>query len=189
MLLNTKLNLLKLYILRFIILLICCSCLDVHAGTRGRVMAFIDISTPPFVDGKDAVIALRRLINVPGKKTCWACAPQNRHIAGISLLYAKKLPDGITYQLVKSSVNNTNTAKIKLQTILAGFKDPLDGAKLDGLYAYEHTDKQLTIYAISAVANEKIGKLTINIKERISLLDLDNALEKAAHTIQFNPSF
>lgn len=175
-------------ILRLItILLLCCLNITAQAGARGRVMAFIDISTPPFIDGKDNVIALRRLINVDGKSPCWACAPQNRNYQGISILYAKKLPAGITYQAVKSTVNNDLVAKKTLQKAMATFKDKQDGAMLDGLYAYEHSAKMLNIYIISPVANEKIGKLSLAINDGISLRDLDDYLEKAARKIVFYP--
>ena len=170
-----------------ILLIICCSCSVVQAGVRGRVLAFIDISAPPFVDGKDKVIALRRLINVPGKKRCWACAPQNRSAAGISLLYVKKLPDGITYDAVKATIHHDDMAKKNLQKAMAIFKDAKDGAQIDGLYVYEHAENKVHLYMISPLANQKIGKLTVTVKANISLRELDDLLEKAAFKIAFYP--
>jgi hypothetical protein len=162
-----------------------------HAGARGHVMAFIDISPPPYVDGKANMIALRKLEKLEGKEDCWACAAGERSDWGISILYVKKLPDGIRYEGVKAAIAGDKAAKKTLEKVLGTFKDKKDGAMLDGLYAYEHTAKSLTIYVISPVAGYKIDQLGHTINRATSLKDilkiLDDLLEKTAAKIPFSP--
>jgi hypothetical protein len=174
-----------LKILLFVTVFLFANC--VFAGSRGHIVAFIDISPPPYVDGKANMIALRKLDKLAGKADCWACTTGERRDWGISILYVKKLPDGISYDGVKAAILGDKPAKKTLQKVLANFKDKKDGAMLDGLYAYEHTEKALTIYAISTVNGYKISKISQPVKNSIQLQNLDDLLEKAANLIPFNP--
>ena len=65
---------------RILILLWSVLCLFINhanAGTRGHVMAFIDISLPPLNDGKTSIISLRKLQQL-ADKPCWVCTNGDR---------------------------------------------------------------------------------------------------------------
>jgi hypothetical protein len=173
----------------FVLLLSCISLFSstLHAGARGYDMAFIDISEPPFTDGKARMSALRKLESVEGKEDCWACGEGERGDWGLSTLYINWLPRGVTAPKVKAAVMGNKATKKALQKTLYDFIFEDSHSSVDGLFAYEHTATAVNIYVISNVAGYKIIKVSHPVKSVIKLKSLDDLLENSVYKIPFSP--
>ncbi len=167
-----------------LLVLLFTSCLAA-AGSRGYTVAFVDISASGMADGMDVMYALRKSTKIDGRTACWAC--EKRYVeAGIAILFLKRLPAGVNAATVTDAVTKNGAPLAALQKNMRDFTDT-DGARLDGLYAYERSPSAVTLYAISPRNGSRTSKLTQPVREKIRPAQLDAMLEKLAASFPFVP--
>jgi hypothetical protein len=157
--------------------------LDASAGSRDINAVFLDISEPPFADGKSVMQALRDRCSDDDSDPPYSCPFGSGHLG---TLYLHRLPPGIDGALARRAVRGDLPAKRALQSSMRAFVDR-DGTQVDGLYVYERSTNQVTLFAISRVPRTPTGMKSHPVKRRIRLDSLDALLAALAEGLPYVP--
>ncbi|AHG20926.2 hypothetical protein Z042_15940 [Chania multitudinisentens RB-25] len=151
------------------------------AGDPGPFrLVFFDISAPPYQDGQQLIIELRKMeaLSEVQKDYCFFCKTS----PDVETIYIYSVPVGLNVEDLRKAVSGDDDAKRRMQTVLHRFVDAED-IGVDGLLIYQHTEGNVTIYTMDRQVGSPLKAVSKPVKRHLLHSSLDTLLENAAQKL------